>query len=183
MIIAIAGRKQSGKDTVAEHLAEQYGFIPYALAAPLKAALLQMFGFTPQQLFGTQKDDIDSRYGITPRQAMQTLGTDWAQHTLMEKFPVFNLVTGRDLWVKRFFYGMYSPMVNWVVHDVRFQHELDGLRDICEDTYSVFIHRPGSPEDDHESEAADLDTDFEIYNDGSLEELLEATDIFMEEFI
>lgn len=183
MIIAIAGRKRSGKDTVAQHLVEEYGFVPYALASPLKAALLQMFGFSPQQLFGTQKDDIDSRYGISPRQAMQTLGTDWAQHTLMEKFPVFKLVTGRDLWVKRFFYGMYSPMVNWVVHDVRFQHEIEGLHEICEETYTMYVNRPGLPGDEHESEELDLETDYEIHNDGSLEELFEAVDLFMEDFI
>ncbi|WP_445177068.1 deoxynucleotide monophosphate kinase family protein, partial [Pseudomonas aeruginosa] len=41
-LIGLTGRARSGKDTAANYLAAQFGLLVYALASPLKLALLDM---------------------------------------------------------------------------------------------------------------------------------------------
>lgn len=178
MIVALAGRKNSGKTTAAEYIASVYDYEEYALAEPMKEALRVMFGFTEEQLYGKQKEEVDLRYGISPRQMLQTLGTEWGQHVLQDAAPYFRFLTGRGLWVKRFFYEVYWQGRDYVISDVRFQHEILGLQDI-DDVRSVWIEG-GEENDDHESEPKNLKVDVVIHNDGEPEELYDSLDILME---
>lgn len=178
MIVAIAGYKHSGKTTAAGYIADTYDYEEYALSSPLKAALTVMFGYDHAHLYGGKKDEIDPRFGISPRQMMQTLGTEWGQFTLQDASADFRVVTGRDIWVKRFYYMVWKPGVNYVISDVRFQHEIIALRDI-DDVRSVMI-TGGTGGDSHLSEARDLKTDVVITNDGAVEDLYSALDILME---
>jgi len=49
MIIGITGKKRSGKDTVASCLVENYMFVKYSLADPIKEACKDIFGFSNNQ--------------------------------------------------------------------------------------------------------------------------------------
>lgn len=177
MIVALAGRKGSGKTTAANYITDTYGYEEYALSSPLKAALTVMFGHTFGQLYGDRKDEVDPRFGISPRKMLQTLGTEWGQYALQHASTEFSVVTGRDIWVKRFYYMVWEPGHDYVISDVRFQHEITALKQI-DDTRSVFV-AGGVEGDDHSSEAGNIYTDVTVYNDGTLEDLYNSLDILM----
>jgi len=63
-IIGVSGRAGSGKDTVAEHLIAEYGFVRIALADPIKRFGYHVFLFTEKQLWGPSqyRNAVDARY-------------------------------------------------------------------------------------------------------------------------
>lgn len=52
MIIGLCGLAGSGKDTVADFLVKDHGFVKIALADPLKRVCKEVFAFTDEQLWG-----------------------------------------------------------------------------------------------------------------------------------
>jgi hypothetical protein len=166
MIIAICGRKGTGKGTVSDYIEEKYGYKQYALAQPLKDAAQAMFGFTDRQVNGAGKDERDTLFNVTPRLVLQTLGTEWGQSLL-----------GRTVWVKVFMMKHWT-IDNWVINDVRFQHELDGLAEL-DSVVSIQLYRDGEI-DPHPSEAGNLKTDYHIDNNGSFGDLREKIDEVMD---
>lgn len=170
-IIGIAGNSRHGKDTCADYLAARYGYSKYALADPLKSAAALLFGWTYADMEGASKDTVDPLFGLSPRQALQTLGTEFGQYTLMRLYPDFARTTGRTLWVRRLLdRSSDEPLV--VVSDVRFPHEAEALR--AEGAVVVLVTRPSVAVDTrHESERAVLDVrpDYIVENAGTIEEL------------
>jgi hypothetical protein len=74
---AVAG---GGKDTSGDFLAEEFGYVPLAFAAPLKRATLELFpGWTDAHVYGDLKDVACPVYEVTPRWALQTLGTEYGR--------------------------------------------------------------------------------------------------------
>lgn len=73
-IIGLTGPAGSGKDTVADRLVSQYGYIKYSFAEPLKAML---------KVIGVDCDNRETKelphpvFGVSPRVMAQTLGTEW----------------------------------------------------------------------------------------------------------
>ena len=67
MILGICGRAGSGKDTVADILVRDHGFVKIAIADPLKRVLKDVFHFSDDQLWGPSKlrDAPDPRYPRT----------------------------------------------------------------------------------------------------------------------
>jgi hypothetical protein len=63
-IIGITGKAGSGKDTVADILVREHGFVKVALADPMKRVCRDMFQFTDQQLWGPSefRNAPDLRY-------------------------------------------------------------------------------------------------------------------------
>tara|TARA_B100000123_G_scaffold271526_1_gene251590 strand:+ start:488 stop:838 length:351 start_codon:yes stop_codon:yes gene_type:complete len=103
MIIGLAGKKGSGKDTIADYLCAHYGFINYGFGDPIKEIGRIMFDFTDEQLYGSKKEIIDTKWGISPRDFFQKFGTEYGQFILPEHFPnAFNDINNRQFWVKRF---------------------------------------------------------------------------------
>jgi len=88
LIIAFAGRKQSGKSTSADFLLSEYRSISmeyerYAFADTLKKVCIDVLGLTPEQCYGSdaQKNELVNCYWsgqqCTAREVMQIVGTDW----------------------------------------------------------------------------------------------------------
>ncbi len=177
MVVGLCGAKRSGKDTIGNILAKEYGFIHYAFANPIREALKVIYLWTDDFFEGNKKDEVDPVWGISPRQAMQDLGTEWAQLGLCDRYPEYNEVTGRKIWVKRFqqwYLQTYSMRVvnpNIVITDVRFPHEQEALR-ACFDFYLGRASRPSveNGADLHESEQHynSLEANYTICNHGSL---------------
>lgn len=153
MIIGICGKKRSGKDTIADILVNNYNFIKYAYADPIKDIIKIIFKWDDKRI--EDKETIDPYWGISPRQALQNIGTELFQFELGKQVPLFNDTIGRNIWVKVFesWYSRLPKNTNVVVSDVRFQHELNGL--LAMNAVIVKVERPNyKMEDSHSSETS-----------------------------
>tara|TARA_Y200000002_G_C22659251_1_gene654945 strand:+ start:515 stop:1081 length:567 start_codon:yes stop_codon:yes gene_type:complete len=179
MIIGIAGKKQSGKDTISDYLIDKYGFQKYGFADPIKDIAKIIFGFSEEQLYGSQKDIIDPFWNIKPRDFFQKFGTDYGQFIFPEHFPKIFKGNTRTLWVK-IFQKWYlnkkkeNPDIKIIINDVRFEHEFDMIKSLG--GYVIKVIRPKSFFDKHisENELDKKDKDeFNniIYNNGTKQEL------------
>jgi hypothetical protein len=89
MIIALSGMTEdpgggkgsanSGKDTVADRLAEKHGFVKVALADPMKRFCMEVYDFSEEQLWGPseKRNAPDERYPIGYRLACGCLADAW----------------------------------------------------------------------------------------------------------
>lgn len=175
-LIGIIGLKRSGKDTTADYLCKEHGFIKYSFAEPLKKGCMEIFGFTHDQVFGDAKDEIDPVWGCTPRDILKIMGTEVCQFDIQKYVPSFNEI-GRLIWVKRFeqWYGHQMLMngeIKVVISDVRFLHEAESIVKMGGEIWRV--DRPGMNVGDlHASEKEMFDIPYIklLSNDKDLEHL------------
>lgn len=68
MIVGLAGLAGSGKDTVADILVKNFGFVKVAFADPLKRIAKEVYDFTDEQLWGpsSARNKPDTRYWRMP---------------------------------------------------------------------------------------------------------------------
>ena len=81
-LIGIAGRAGAGKDTVADILVKQAGYVKVALADPMKRACAEWFEWGAETLWGPSEkrnEPHDRLGGLTARKALQTLGTEFGR--------------------------------------------------------------------------------------------------------
>jgi hypothetical protein len=138
LIIGITGRKRSGKDTIGNYLVENCGFVRVAYADALKEACIQIFGFSNDQVYGDElKEVIDEDWGHTPRELLQKVGTELFRDTL----PKLCKNISNDIWiksVKRKIKNLSKQGYNkFVITDVRFQNELDFIKESKGVTWKV----------------------------------------------
>ena len=62
LIIGFNGQARVGKDTAADYLVKNYGFLKISLADPIKRYARDMFGLKNEQLWGDLKDVPDPRF-------------------------------------------------------------------------------------------------------------------------
>jgi len=175
-LIGIIGKKQSGKDTIADYLVQNHGFIKYSYAYPLKNGAMEIFGFTKEQVYGDLKDVVDSEWGVTPRKVLQIMGTELFQYDLQRHIPEFANI-GRTIWVKRFsqWYKNNNDK-DVVIADVRFKHEVDGILQNGGEIWKV-IRIPYIFEKDVHASEVELDNidekfiNYIIINDNDLDSL------------
>ena len=60
MIIAVIGKKRSGKDTLANYLVKNYNFKKYGFGDPVKEICKLMFGFSQEQIDTDLKEEQDT---------------------------------------------------------------------------------------------------------------------------
>ena len=130
-IIAIAGFKGSGKDTLGSYLSKNHGFQTTSFAKPLKRALCEMFGWKRQMLEGTtaasrawreQPDEFwSNQFGkpVTPRFIMQNFGTDVVRKHMLDGF-----------WVSATKKEIMQTVTSVVVTDARFKNELAMVKEL-----------------------------------------------------
>ena len=161
-IIGFAGRKGSGKDTCADFLVNELGFQKQAFAAPLKNFCQQLFLLTDDQLWGDKRDIIDTRYQLTPRQLLQKFGTDFIRDQVSPTF-----------WVDRFADWCKQQSQSIVVSDVRFDNEVNIIKQLGGRVYRVERSPSCLSLDKHKSESAETLSNLHgvIRNDGSLSDL------------
>ena len=166
-LIGIAGRAGAGKDTVADYLWENYGFLKMSFADPLKRAASAMFGLNLEAFYDrTMKETVVDPWGMSPRKLAQLLGTEAVK-------PIF----GEDIWIKRFLvsYSLVAKTDHVVVPDVRFEPEAEFVRTMGGTI--IHLHRPGSSLNEdaaaHSSENGIMVYvgDVVIHNVGTLDEL------------
>jgi hypothetical protein len=173
MLIAMSGLKNSGKDTAASVLINEYGFTKVAFADALREALLIL---NPQiDLYGNslRLSQLITQFGWDKikndvpevRRLMQVFGTEVGRQLLGENVWV-------DLLAKKY-PDLKDCSTRYVITDCRFPNEAqfvyDHLGEIC------WIERPGVESDGHKSEnrsMAKLATYF-FTNDTTIQELEE----------
>jgi len=120
-IIGIAGRKGSGKTTLAEAMV-QYGWVHDSFAAPIRRFLCILFDIDQLDLEAIKEAPQRALGGRTPRQVMQLLGTEWMR-----------AYCGQDVWLNALRARIASTIGagrNVVISDVRFENEAKFIRDL-----------------------------------------------------
>jgi hypothetical protein len=179
MIIGLSGYARSGKDSVADILVEEFGYIRVAFADKLREAL---YALNPIVSIGVYEDfhwdysknvyvqDVIDEYGWDGvkgteyadeiRRLLQRMGTEAGRNLL-----------GNDIWVDAAFFELTEDK-NYVFTDCRFSNEALRVRQYQGKVWRVT--RPGvEPANDHISEIG-LDNwpfDAIVLNDRSLEDL------------
>lgn len=135
MLIAVLGRKSSGKDTFANVLINEFGFTRYAFADPLKKGIQSFFNLSDEQLYDVRlKEEIDPRWGVSPRTLFQVIGTDIFQFSIKKFIP--NLKSdARNHWVilfKEWYLENLSKNPNFkvIISDARFLHEIEEIKNL-----------------------------------------------------
>jgi hypothetical protein len=132
MIIGITGLIGSGKDTIASHLVEKYGYERYSWATPLKDITATLFGWDRDMLEGVtieqreKREQVDpwwdkklNKYDlVSPRWVLQFIGTEVMRNTLHQ-----------DIWVLA---GMkrIEGKQNVVIPDTRFPNEIKAIKEM-----------------------------------------------------
>lgn len=170
-LIGLCATKQSGKDTFADYLCENYGYVKYSFAGPLKKICAELFMLTDAQLNSKQKDRYDYRWKVTPRTLFQKIGSEIFRDTLPNVIPELNIKN--NFWVRRFelWYHNYmneNPDGKIVVSDVRFTNEFNSIKNF--NGVIIKINRDIKLYDEHVSEQnlKTISGDFEIENNLTL---------------
>lgn len=130
MIIGIAGKARSGKDTLGKFMSqyfkkkynEHYELI--AFADVLKSMCKEHFDLTYEQLYGNEKEKRDSRY---PKR--KTGYSDWTPREIMQELGSFYRKIDGDFWVKSLDKRIKeSGNPNVIITDVRHVNECEYVK-------------------------------------------------------
>ncbi len=174
VIIGLAGPMRSGKSTVADRLADLYGFEREPFSKPLKD-MLRAFGLSDDHLEGNLKNTPAVLLGgKTPRYAMQTLGTEWGRGIIHPELWTRHWSTRAQLHV--------AQGLSVVEEGTRFPNEVKAIHALG--GVVVYVDRPAElrgVSSEHVSELGNMQelADFTLYNGGSLDDLHENIDVMM----
>jgi len=151
-LLAFSGRKGSGKDTAAHHLATHLEHCQVeSFAAPLKEICKQVFGLSHAQVYENEKKEVvDPRLGYTPRLILQVVGTDLFRDALAQKLPDISKNIG-SVWVSMMKQKIIQAKleaeqsktrVTFMITDCRFQDEVEMVQDMG--GFVIFIDRPNN---------------------------------------
>ncbi len=181
MIIGLTGLKNSGKGTVANILAEEFGYLELSFAFKLKSVCAALFdwdrammeGFTEYSRNWREKPDAywSEKLGrdFSPRNAMEEIGTD----ILRKHFH-------KDIWLFSLEKAILKYKDGLVISDVRFDNEVELLKKyggkiwrIERDPLPDWWGKMHVPVNVHVSEwgMAHLPVDCVIKNNGNIREL------------
>jgi hypothetical protein len=169
-LVAITGRRKSGKSMVSHYLQSTFGYSVRSFAGPLKRMLMSI-GVPYESLYGTdeQKSQIIPLFGVSGRYMMQTAGTEWGRNLIHP-----------EIWVRSFFSETLPHYT--VIDDLRFANELYEVR---RHFGTIIGLRPWSGNehtvDSHESEAGidQLEVDAWVPNNGTLGELSHSVGVLL----
>ena len=168
-IIGISGKARAGKDTLADFISEESKKIgtitnKSSFAYLLKKMAMESFNLSHRQVYGDLKEVYDERWEKTPREILQLFGEGF--RNIHEDYWVVSLLNVLNNF----------PNHNHVVADVRYFNEYFRIKE--EGGYVIRIERDASKRDkitnpNHISETAldDIEFDYVIDNNGSLEDL------------
>lgn len=122
MLIGIAGRAGTGKDTLARFISHRYGHAIQAFADPLREILSKRFGWPTDMWEDRQWKEVinwKNECGpFSPRSWMQWLGTD-----------VLRRYAGHDIFVRLAFEYWDRHRFPLVLSDIRFNNEAQAVID------------------------------------------------------
>ena len=182
MIIGLCGEQGSGKDTVANILISEYGFVKLTFASTLKDIVAILFSWPRDLLEGLTEESrlwretIDDFWSaklsipsFTPRKALQMIGTD-----------LFRIHFNNDIWINIIENKIgamlkNNPNTNIVISDCRFTNEFSLIKQFS-DSYIIMILREKNNSINklyHSSETEWVNYNFDaiLQNDNSIDDL------------
>lgn len=127
MIIGLSGYAQTGKDTVAKHLVEHYGYNRIAFADPMREAL---YALNPTIT------DIPELAGVRLQWLVDKMGWDFVKVDSPETRGLlqrFGTEVGRKLWGENFWVDRAMEKASQfdlvVITDVRFPNEYQAIKE------------------------------------------------------
>ncbi len=162
MLIGLAGKARTGKDTAANLLIRERGYSQVSFAKPLKEMLAVGFGLNDAQLNGDEKETVLPWLGKSPRQLQQTLGTEWGRELVDQN--VWSMLAKRAIDRLR-----DQGCKGVVISDLRFENEAASIREWCGAVIHIQRDITGT-HFEHVSEAGIemRSGDFTIQNTGSV---------------
>lgn len=173
-IFIMCGKARAGKDTVASFIKDEYA------KKDIKVLNLQYSSYIKE--YAKKISDWDGSEETKPRELLQKLGTDIIRKNIDDLFFVNKLID--DLKVYSYFFDVIT------ISDSRFKVEVDIPKDNFPNVLAVHIERPNfdnglTEEQKKHPTEVDLDDydkyDYEIINDGTLEDLKEKVHCLIEE--
>jgi hypothetical protein len=153
LILGVSGLAGSGKDTTADTLVGDHGFVKVSLADPLKRIVRDVYAFTDEQLWGPSqfRNAEDPRYQrddgsfLSPREALQKLGTEWGRECYPNTWVALCMRTAQLLLASPDVMGLkFRPLTytfkeglrevdasdvrGVVIPDVRFKNEIAAIK-------------------------------------------------------
>jgi hypothetical protein len=184
-IIGLGGLARSGKDTVAAHLVERYGFKRYAFADVLKTAALRLDpivvaglvdSLNVARIIGRETGDTthQGRVAFRLSQVVDALGWERAKdipevRRTLQEYGMAVREIDQDFWVRAVIRPALDESRPVVITDVRFPNEVAAVR--RHGGLFVRVTRPGIESDGHVSESLDVWPDRWLDNCGTLDDL------------
>lgn len=182
MILGLAGRKRVGKNTAADYLTAQYGFVQVSFAEPIRNLLEVMNPIVPSAGGHERLLDVLERHGSFDaikeedprasaeiRKLMQRAGTEWGRATMDGCVWIMALEDYLNRHIKGW-WNERGPRV--AVTDVRFDNEARWVR--LNRGRVINIERPAIVSIDGHASEAGIDgnlADYHVFNLGTKEEL------------
>ena len=173
IIIGMGGRKESGKDTVADFLVEEHGYTKHEMSSVLHDIFMVMDpwvsvredeaeisefirpGFMRYSTLCATIGYVEAKRFREVRRLLQALGTDVGRNMISE-----------DVWVDVMRHKITNTEGNFVFTGVRYHNERALLRELG--GTAVWVNRPGLPEGDtHTSETSLGQEDFDMVLDNT----------------
>ena len=173
LVIVLSGKARSGKDTSLEILKRKYEQIGKKVISLYYASYIKEYAKKISSWDGNDENK--------PRTLLQVLGTDIIRNTIDKNFFINRII--EDIKVHSKFFDVI------IIGDARFPEEIDYIKNEFKNVISVHINREDmnlltEEEKKHVTETA-LDSykgyDYEINNDGSIEELEEKLSIILKD--
>ena len=175
-LLCLAGKAGVGKDTLADYLVREHGYVKYRFADPLKKLLNDRFGWTaddwadrewkekPQRHCGSRNTAYYPFEYFSPRSWAQWLGTEVGRE-----------LGGKDVWVDAMWrsYSAKDSPNPMVVADARFDNEAASFWARGGDV--LHIERPGAQAVLAHSSEAGISEEFwsaSVVNDCPMDEFL-----------
>jgi hypothetical protein len=184
VVYGLTGMKRSGKDTVAEMIENDIlnesiiRVKSLAFADELKRICSIVTCIDIEYFYDDElKDMVIEDVGYSPREIMQGIGTGLFRDGISEVLPKL----GKSIWVNNVKWNMLKHINDYdvfIIKDIRFPNELEMLRNLPDefDVNIIRITRPSLVKSDtHESESHfdNFDVDYDIINDGTIDDLYE----------
>lgn len=172
MLIALVGNIGCGKNTLADQLVAEYGFIKFSFAACLKDVVSVMFGWDRQMVEGVSpqsrewRETVDEWWGarlgvpnFTPRLALQMIGTNVIRCGFHPDFWVIHV----EKEIRKLL--AVDPTISIVVSDCRFENEARMIRTFGGRIVRI-LHLNPAPITHESEQIHDICVDFECIGGG-----------------
>lgn len=193
-IIGLTGYKGSGKDTIADYLVNEQGFIKIAFADFIRNALKELFDWDDENFSQEKKEIQDSYWGVTPRKMCQEIGTEFLRiHCKDFISQDFKLPNDEDykatFHIKRINKEIIKLLdvnsnVKIVFSDIRFQDELDYIKKIGGKVLKVVRNNSNKNEYSNHISEKNIDglnnIDYEVSNNESKILLIKKINLIVE---